>query len=363
MKKILFFAFVSFLFLRTGDVKASLGCMDYGMAYEDLSGYCKCMSGYVWGKNIFGEPYCVSGTSMCTEKYGYHSTYNSSEKSCGCSYGYILSKDMFGNLKCTDPDDICYDKFGYGSEANYSGDKCQCKSGYELTEKNGGFECKSCSSKYGLNSSYNYLSKKCECDDGYTLGDGGQCVKKQNNVFFKLNDLNTDEKLAVIRSEYDYRYYLISYGTGCYSSSIKRYLGYNIVVNLGTDFDVDRYDIVVLYDDNEVCDIRSVIKVDSTFKLDSSKDNNVVYTLPVKTVEELSKPTENTIVESESELKYITTKNSIRVRSLPSIKGKMMGLTKPKMKYPLIEDGDSWVKINYNKKEVWIMKNLVTIVK
>lgn len=287
MKKVLFLFFLSFLLQPATVIKASLGCMDYGMAYEDLGGYCKCMSGYVWGTNYSGQPYCVSGNSMCTKKYGSHSSYTSYDNSCGCDYGYIFSKDMFGDLKCTDPDDICYDKFGYGSEANSSGDKCQCKSGYELTEKIGGFQCKSCYSKYGLNSSYNYLSKKCECDDGYTLGNNGQCVKKQNNVYFKLNDLNTDEKLAIIRSEYDSRYYLINYGIGCYSSSIKRYLGSNIVVNLGTDFDVDRYDTVVLYDDDEVCDIRSVVKVDSTFKLDKPQEDVIVYTLPVKTTQEI----------------------------------------------------------------------------
>lgn len=353
---------ISFFLFPISKVQADLGCIGYGMAYEDLGGYCKCMSGYIWGKNIFGEPYCVSGTSMCTEKYGYHSSFTSYNNSCSCNYGYIFANDRYGDLKCLDPDDICTDKLGYGGEYDSLGDKCQCKSGYELTDKIGGFQCKSCYSKYGLNSSYNYLSKKCECDDGYTLGDNGQCVKKQNNVYFKLNDLNTDEKLAIIRSEYDFRYYLINYGIGCYASSIKRYLGSNIVVNLGTDFDVDRFDTVVLYDDSEVCDIRSVVNVDSTFKLDRSQEGVRVYNLPVKTIQELNKNTEDTTVESIAELKYVTTKNSIRVRSLPSAKGKILGLTKPKIKYPLIEDGASWAKINYNNKEVWVMKSLVTII-
>jgi len=272
MKKLIIFCFVLIVIgtFLPKNTHASLDCSEYGvMAYEDYTGYCKCMSGYVFETNFLGKPYCVSGNSKCTEKYGYNARYNSLSDTCECSYGYIFGKDMFGNTQCMDPDDICEEKLGYNAEYESYGDKCVCKSGYELSLKTiGGLECKSCSSKYGYNSSYNYLSKKCECDDGYTLDDDNQCVKKQNNVYFILKELNADDKEAIVKSTYDSKYYFIAYGSGCYSSSIKRYLNKSVVLNLGLDFSVDRWDKIVLQNDNETCDIRSVEKVDSDFTLE-----------------------------------------------------------------------------------------------
>src|SRR3989338_8012040 len=54
-------------------------CSDYGIwaTYDYLSGNCKCMSGYVFGKDIFGETTCVYGNTVCHDKYGYNSRYNS----------------------------------------------------------------------------------------------------------------------------------------------------------------------------------------------------------------------------------------------------------------------------------------------
>jgi len=215
MNQLKYFTFfvLAVLFIFPLKVNASLGCLDYGMAYEDFDGYCKCMSGYIWDKNILGQPYCVS----CSTKYGYGATSDFSG-GCKCMSGYVMGKNFLGEPYCISGDTYCSDKHGY-------------------------------------HSSYNSLAQACECDSGYTFGDNGQCVEKQNNVYFYLKELDTDNKQAIIRSNYDYAYYLITYGSGCYSFSFDNYLHDNIVVNLGTDFDVDRYDKIVLYDDDEVCDI------------------------------------------------------------------------------------------------------------
>ena len=196
-------------------------CDEYGFmaTYDILADSCKCMSGYVFGKDFLGNTQCVSGDSVCSDKYGVMSRYNSLDKSCECTYGYILA-EQYGKVECVLGDQLCR-------------------------------------SKHGSNSSYEDLSGSCKCDSGYTLNDDGQCVEKQNNVYFRLLDVDTDNKLAIVKSEYDSRKYLIEYAYGCYSNSIQRYLGYNLVVNLGTDFDVDRWDKIVLQDDNEICDIRS----------------------------------------------------------------------------------------------------------
>jgi hypothetical protein len=104
-------------------------------------------------------------------------------------------------------------------------------------------------------------------------------VEKQNNVYFNLKELDTDNKKAIIQSSYDLSYYLIGYGYGCYSSSFSRYLNQKIVLNLGTDFSLDRWDKIVLQNDNEVCDITSVERTDSSASL-IKKDTSLYSLIP-----------------------------------------------------------------------------------
>lgn len=244
-------------------------CSDYGpMAMLDsLTDKCKCISGYVFSTGVTGTPYCTSADIVCHDKYGYSSRYDSLSESCKCSYGYIFGKDSIGRTKCVSPDSVCTDKLGYNAQYDSISDTCECRSGYVIS----GGSCTSgdsvCRTKHGLYSSYNDYENVCECDDGYTLDDTNQCVKKQNNVYFTLKELDTSNKEAIIRSEYDYRYYLITYSSGCYDSSFRRYLGHQIVVNLGTDYDLDTWDKIVLQDDNETCDIRSMERADSSTTL------------------------------------------------------------------------------------------------
>lgn len=255
-------------------------CSEYGFmaTYDYLSGGCKCMSGYVFGKYFLGQTTCVSGDTVCHDKYGYNSRYDSLSSSCECSYGYVFGKDSIGRTQCVSPDSICTDQLGYNARYNSLYDKCECRSGYVIS----GGRCTTdgdgvCHSKHGLYSSYDDLNNSCECDSGYTFDDSNQCVEKQNNVYFTLKELDTDEQKAIIKSDYDYRYYLISYNSGCYSFSFRRYLNHQIVVNLGTDFDLDTWDKVVLQDDNEVCDITRVERADSSTSLQPEEENSFYY--------------------------------------------------------------------------------------
>src|SRR3989344_2770051 len=256
-------------------------CSDYGIwaTYDYLSGNCKCMSGYVFGKDIFGETTCVYGNTVCHDKYGYNSRYNSTSNSCECSYGYLFGKDSIGRTQCISEDQSCKDQYGYNARSTYGG-KCECSYGYVIS----GGKCTNgdilCRSRHGLYSSYNDSGNTCECDSGYTLNDSSQCVKKQNNVYFTLKELDTDARKAIIKSDYDYRYYLISYNSGCYSSSFRRYLNQRIVLNLGTDFDLDKWDKIVLQDDNETCDITSRERVDSNFSFKEEDDIYVPVYMP-----------------------------------------------------------------------------------
>ncbi len=287
MKKFLII-FISVFLFTTGiysvkDKAYAYGeCDQYGFmaTYDILTDSCKCMSGYVFGKDIMGNATCVSGSGVCSDKYGYNSKYDSISNSCECSYGYTFGKDSIGRTKCVSYDSICTDKLGYSSRYNSLEDICECSYGYLISEGKCVHGETYCSSKHGLYSSYDSTSNICECDDGYTFDDDNECVKKQNNVYFLLKELDTDSKLAIIKSDYDYKYYLVSYGTGCYATSFRRYLNKQIVVNLGTDFHVDRWDRIVLQNNNEVCDIRSVEKVDSLFTLEEEEDIEYYYVPP-----------------------------------------------------------------------------------
>ena len=245
-------------------------------SYDSLSGNCKCYSGYVVGKDVLGKESCISADQKCRDDYGYNSRYNSLSNSCECSYGYIFGKDSIGRTQCVSQDSVCTNQLGYNARYNILYDKCECLSGYVIS----GGRCTNgdsfCRSKNGLYSSYNSLSKSCECDNGYTLDGSSQCVKKQNNAYFTLKELDTDAKKAIIRSDNDYRYYLISYNSSCYASSFRRYLNQQIVVNLGTDFDLDTWDKIVLQDDNETCDITRVERASSDTTL-KPKEESIVY--------------------------------------------------------------------------------------
>ena len=272
-------------------------CSEYGFmaSYDYLSNSCKCMSGYVFGKDFLGKTTCVSGSSICYNKYGYNSQFDSLSNSCECSYGYVFGKDSLGQTSCISEDQVCTDQYGYNARSSYGG-KCECSYGYVfgkdsigrtrcVTEDQAckdqyGYDARSiyggqcecgygyvmsggqcthgntlCRSKHGLYSSYDDSSNSCECDSGYTLDDYNQCAEKQNNVYFKLLDINTDERQAILKSDYDSRQYLVTYGIGCLSSTFERYRYKNLVVNLGTDFDLDTWDTIVLQDDNQTCSI------------------------------------------------------------------------------------------------------------
>lgn len=251
------------------DVYAQYGsaCSKYGvMAYEDYSGYCKCMSGYVFQDTAFGSQ-CVSADSVCHDKLGIMSRYNSLSDSCECSMGYVFGEDSIGRTQCISETQACQNQLGYHSTA-FAG-QCKCTSGYVIdTNMLGQKQCTDgdqvCHRDHGYNSSYNSFSNKCECDDDYTFDDNNQCVEKQHNVYFKLLDINPeDDKELLIKSDYDYSKYIVKVGIGCYGSTIERYRGKNLVVNLGTDYYVDTYDTVVLQDDDQVC---SIVSREKTFE-------------------------------------------------------------------------------------------------
>jgi hypothetical protein len=245
----------------------------YGSEYSYLKNQCVCKSGYLIENNK-----CVLGSNVCTNKYGYGATYDYLSKSCECSYGYVWGTDVLGNASCITDNQACKNQYGSNAQSTY-GDKCECRSGYEFTQTGSGLSCVSCTLKYGIDSKFNYLSKSCECNDGYTLKEG-QCVEKQNNVYFVLKELDNSNNNAIIYSDYENRYYKVSYGIGCSSYNFEDYVGENIVINLGTDFDLSIWDKIVLQDDNQTCSILGVNSVSSSFTLHENEENSFITPLP-----------------------------------------------------------------------------------
>lgn len=272
------------MFGNTSCVNNSSLCQDsYGInsEYDSSSGKCRCKNGYSFSKDMYGETECISNNTFCNNNYGSNSRYNSLSDECECLSDYSFGKDMFGETKCISNNTICQSNYGYDSEYDSSSDKCECRDGYEFTLKtSGGLECESCSSKYGYYSSYNSSEKECECMSGYTLDDNSQCVKKQNNVYFRLTELDLDNNRVLIKNEHDNKYYLVVYKSDCYNYSFKKYLNKQIVVNLGTDFFVDRGDKIVLQDDGESCEIKDFEKVNSDFSFFENKKENNVFSVP-----------------------------------------------------------------------------------
>ncbi len=242
--------------LTTNKAEAQYGsCVEYGaMAYES-GGYCKCMAGYVMGEDFLGRSQCISENQACTDQYGYNARANYSG-GCTCNYGYVFGTDLFGDKKCISADSMCRDDLGVMSRYNSLSERCECSSGYVID----GGSCVNanqlCRSEHGYYSSYDSLRNSCKCDSDYVLDDDDQCVEKQNNVYFKLLDINPEnDKELLIKSDYDSRKYIIRVGIGCFSTSLSVYKGKSLVVNLGTDYDVDMFDTVVLQDHNQTCSI------------------------------------------------------------------------------------------------------------
>ena len=269
-----------FFFLPTYYTNAQYGpCSEYGaMAYEDYSGYCKCVSGYVFQDTPYLGTQCVFADSVCKDEYGTMSRYNSLSNSCECRYGYVLGKDSIGRTQCISESESCQNQLGYNSSASLGGG-CECDYGYVID----GGQCvdgdRVCRSDHGINSSYNSLSNRCECDDDYTLDDDNQCVEKQHNVYFRVLDINPDDdKELIVKSNYNSRMYKIRLGVGCFSTSVSRYESKNLVINLGTDYEVDMFDIVVLQDHSQTCSIMHKEKTyDGSFPEPEEENHDYYY--------------------------------------------------------------------------------------
>ncbi len=258
-----FFVFSSWLF---GLVSASC-YTDYGVyARDNYNWTCSCMQWYHFENKYWFWTQCVQDPT-CYDLYGIWSKDNYNW-TCSCRDWYVWWVDVLWNKKCVDANQSCRDQYWWWSESAWWW-MCKCSSSYTWsTDILWNKQCVTCSTKYGLHSSYDYLLSSCTCDKWYTLWKDGQCVEKQNNVYFLLKELDTDNNQAILYA--DYKTYLVGYWVGCLS--IWKYENKLIVVNLWTDFTLDTRDTLVLPDDDQTCSITSKELVDDTYTLKSCVD-------------------------------------------------------------------------------------------
>ncbi len=273
LKTILFFLILCLCFISAKESKAFGECDEFGtmVTYDTFTNSCSCMSGYSFGQGYSGQTMCISDNQLCKDEYGYN-TMSNYAGNCECLSGYGFGTDYSGKTQCISLDSMCKDELGYNSSYSYLHNTCQCSYGYIIENGNCVDADSYCHNEHGYYSSYDSLSNSCECDDGYTMDEYSECVEKQNNVYFTLVEIDTDNRQAIIENDYSYSRYLISYNSGCYSSSFNRYINKQIVVNLGTDFYLDTWDRIVLQDDDEVCDITYRELVDSDYTLEIEEE-------------------------------------------------------------------------------------------
>lgn len=85
---------------------------------------CECSYGYA----IDSRGKCAYGSTVCQNKYGYNSSYDSLSKNCECISGYRFN---LKGAECISSDDACKEQFGNNSKANILGDQCECEYGYK----------------------------------------------------------------------------------------------------------------------------------------------------------------------------------------------------------------------------------------
>lgn len=59
--------------------------------------------------------------------------------------------------------------------------------------------------------------------------------------------------------------------------------------------------------------------------------------------------------------KTVLTIKRINIRSLPSLKGKIISITTPGRHYDLVEERKDWVKVQFGTKSGWVLKSLTKI--
>jgi len=233
------------------------------------------MSWYHWENDFLWNPKCEKDPT-CSEIYGVMAMDNY-DGTCSCMSGYVFQTDTFWEKSCVNASKVCRQKFWVMSQYDRYDKSCECSSGYVFSEKSywGWYECKSCTTKHGINAKYNRITESCECKDGYTLKEW-KCEEKNNSAYFYLAEYDDTNNEVVIVSYYTKQWYKLELRYTLWLYKTDNFIWKDIVINMWTDFDVDRGDYFVLNNKTKTTDvateIRYVEKVNDWFTLKSCED-------------------------------------------------------------------------------------------
>lgn len=281
MKKILFsiFIFLVSLILNINSTFASCLTEYWIWAKDNFNWTCSCYNWYHFETSTFWNTSCVKDKT-CKDLYWIMAKDNY-DWTCSCmSWYWFKDKTFWWWKECVSLNTICEDKLWFNAEYNSLYDKCECSYWYDLkpsyTSINwSNYSCESCYSIYWLNSKYDSVNKTCWCKDWYTLKDW-KCVEKSNSAYFYLSEYNDDTDEAVVYSYYNKRKYLLELRYVSWLYKAENFVWKSIVINMWTDFDIDRYDKFVLNNETTttdiVTDILSVEEVNDDYTLKTCKD-------------------------------------------------------------------------------------------
>jgi hypothetical protein len=321
-----------------------------GSDWNYLNSNCECRKGYIWGKNAIGS-YCISGEQACDDNYGYSASYDYLSGNCKCGYGDVWSTDIFGKSTCVSGNSYCYKNYGYGSQFDAQSNGCVCMSGYIMSQDSyGNKKCAVgddvCHEQFGINSSYVQYSNKCQCNQGYEFDINNKCIQKENIVNFYLKEVDLINNKIIVSD--GLHYWLLDYQLGCNNNYLSNDIDKIIVINIGTNYEINRGDKIVL-NQTESCEVKSVLSISSGF----------TFVKPIVDKIALSEknPIKQVVVK-----KYATYNGIYNVRSAPSINSKVITQTKKFDKYEVADlSMKDWIKIKTIKGEGWVMKKFSNI--
>lgn len=254
----------------------SYSCSEFWfMAKNNFDWTCSCMSWYHFEEWIFWTT-CVKDKS-CTDIYWYNAKDNF-DWTCSCrSWYYFADKLYWTWQECKSLDSACTDTYWYNSSYNILSDKCECSSWYSFF-KNAYWwwlECKSCYSQYWLYSEYDSYTKSCWCKDWYILKEW-KCEEKNNSAYFFLSEYDDNDNKVLVISYVTKRKYLLELRYTNWLYKAENFIWESIVINMWTDFNIDKYDKFILNNEIKttdiVVDVLYVEEVDDNYTLKSCED-------------------------------------------------------------------------------------------
>lgn len=255
----------------------------YGFgAVDNFDGTCSCMAGYVWGVDVLWKRACVNADQKCSEEF-WLGAKSDGNGYCSCKSGYVRSKNYLWKDQCVSAYGECL-KIS-NSDFDFISQTCSCKKGYRedkdflgnKTCVDTSWEIRSACFRMD-NTEYDPITNTCNCREGYIvkkdISGYEKCVEKERSVYFTLKEVEWDK--ALLYSPYEKKNYKVELWSCLF---LDKYLNKNIVINIGTDRKLNKWDYLVQQDDDRTCSIIEVESVDSVYTRKTCQERYGVWAI------------------------------------------------------------------------------------